>query len=73
MTMAAPDKRDDEVLRTMLTADVDGSQLGEQESSEAFAAYQKIEALFDLLRRPATAVEAQLRASKGADIESGIA
>jgi serine/threonine protein kinase/tetratricopeptide (TPR) repeat protein len=57
--MTVPSERDDEMLRALFASGADESQLADQELSEAFAAYQKVEALFDLLRRPATAVEPQ--------------
>src|SRR5438093_13385061 len=56
--MTPPHERDDEMLRAMVTTGPEAPQLDDQELQEAFAAYQKVEALFDLLRRPATAVEA---------------
>src|SRR5262249_9143984 len=58
MTMTAPNERDEEKLLAMFASGAEVPQPDEQEFSDVFAAYQKVEALFDLLRRPATAVEA---------------
>jgi len=64
MTMAAPNEKDDAMVRAML-ADEDGSALADPEISEAFAVYQKVEALFDWLRRPASAAEAHADLAPG--------
>jgi len=58
MTMTAPHERDDEMLRAMVTGVAGSPEQADKDFNEAFAAYQKVEALFDLLRRPADAVEA---------------
>src|SRR5467141_644365 len=55
--MTAPKERDDEMLRALFASGVEKHQLDDQEFSEALAAYQKVEGLFDLLRRPANAIE----------------
>jgi serine/threonine protein kinase/tetratricopeptide (TPR) repeat protein len=55
--MTAPNERDDEMLRALFASGVEKHQLDDQEFSEALAAYQKVEGLFDLLRRPANAIE----------------
>src|SRR6516165_10208324 len=55
MTMMAPHERDNELARELPTTGPETQQLSDQELQEAC---QKVEALFDLLRRPASAVEA---------------
>jgi serine/threonine protein kinase/tetratricopeptide (TPR) repeat protein len=55
--MRALNENDDDALRALFRGG-EGSSPADQECSEVFAAYQKVEALFDLLRRPATAIQA---------------
>jgi serine/threonine protein kinase len=55
--MAGPNEKDDEILRAMFTIGVDENQSVDPEVSEAVAAYRKVEALFDMLRRPAESVD----------------
>jgi serine/threonine protein kinase/Flp pilus assembly protein TadD len=55
--MTSPNDRDDDMLRTTLGSGPKGPQ-PDPESGEIVAARQKIEALFDLLRRPVAAGEA---------------
>jgi serine/threonine protein kinase/tetratricopeptide (TPR) repeat protein len=57
--MKTPTDRDDEKLLAMFTRGAERPQPADQELGEAFAAFQKVDALFDLLRRPATPSEAQ--------------
>src|SRR5262249_3414763 len=49
--------------RAMLASEGTWPQRADPEFAEAFAAYQKVEGLFDLLRRPASAVESQANAA----------
>src|SRR5260370_6998767 len=57
--MTAPKERDDEQLRALFSSEAKKHPQSDQELSEALAAYQKVEALFDLLRRPANTIETQ--------------
>jgi serine/threonine protein kinase/tetratricopeptide (TPR) repeat protein len=59
MTMTAPIEREEEKALALFTSGGEGPRPGDQDFSEAFAAYQKVEALFDLLRRPGFADPAQ--------------
>jgi tRNA A-37 threonylcarbamoyl transferase component Bud32 len=56
--MAAPNKKDDEILRAMFASGVNENQSADPEIGEAVAAYRKVEALFDILRLPAESLEA---------------
>jgi serine/threonine protein kinase/Flp pilus assembly protein TadD len=56
--MTAPNESDDRLLQAMLDSRADRPPLADQDGNADYAAYQKVEALFDLLRRPATAVAA---------------
>jgi serine/threonine protein kinase/tetratricopeptide (TPR) repeat protein len=63
--MTGPTEKDDAMLRAMLADGADGSALADPDIGEAFAVYQKVEALFDWLRRPASTAEAHADLSPG--------
>jgi serine/threonine protein kinase/tetratricopeptide (TPR) repeat protein len=52
--MTAPNDKNDELLRAMPSDGAESLDLPDEQFTEANAAYPRIEALFDLLRRPAT-------------------
>jgi serine/threonine protein kinase len=55
--MSAPSERTNESLPTLVAGSAEGPE-PDHEPGEDSAAYQRVEALFDLLRRPATFIEA---------------
>jgi serine/threonine protein kinase/Tfp pilus assembly protein PilF len=60
--MTTPSEREDEILAAMLEGKMGGPGLADKEFCETFAAYQKVEALFDLLRQPTAVVNARVEA-----------
>ena len=70
--MNVPNERDDELLRAMLTSSAEGPAPSDQEVNDAFAAYQRVEALFDLLRRPADAVAGRIMELMGETTQQAV-
>jgi serine/threonine protein kinase/Tfp pilus assembly protein PilF len=60
--MTTPSEREDEILAAMFEGRVESSGLADKDFSETFAAYQQVEALFDLLRQPSTVLKSQVEA-----------
>jgi serine/threonine protein kinase len=59
MTMMTSNDRDDRMLRVLPASEMDEVPPADHDFGEYCATYEKIEALFDLLRRPANAAESQ--------------
>lgn len=54
--MTSPNEHGEEILRALLAGAAEPQSVPEEEIRDAVAAYERLEALFDLLRRPATSL-----------------